>query len=315
MHVLTIVLPIFALIAVGYMSARVGYLSETAQKGLNEFTFNLAMPALLFRTIASTGAVLEAPVRLWLAYFGTVALLWVAATLATRLLLRRPATDSAAIAMTTVYGNVVMIGIPLCFALLGDKAAAPLAVILSIHTPILWFAGILHHQWSASDAGRHPLTVAGELLSALARNPLIIAILAGGLWRMTGLGITPSLDNVLKLLGQAGIPCALVVLGASLVRFAIKGQTGTLSTLLVLKLVVMPAVAWLIAVHWLALPHAAATVAVIFAATPAGANAYLFAERMGRVVNSTSGAVALGTLISAITITALVSMIEVIIPR
>jgi malonate transporter and related proteins len=59
MTVLAIVLPIFVLIAVGYLAARRGWLSETAQKGISEFAFNFAMPALLFRSIA-TASGLEA---------------------------------------------------------------------------------------------------------------------------------------------------------------------------------------------------------------------------------------------------------------
>ena len=55
------------------------------------------------------------------------------------------------------------------------------------------------------------------------------------------------------------------------------------------------------------LPPVAAGVVVLFAAMPAGANAYIFAMRYQRVVNSASGAVALGTLLSAASAVALIS--------
>jgi malonate transporter and related proteins len=57
-------------------------------------------------------------------------------------------------------------------------------------------------------------------------------------------------------------------------------------------------------------PKPAAEVALIFAAMPAGANAFLFAERTGRVVNSASGAVALGTALGAITSTAIIALLR-----
>jgi predicted permease len=66
-----------------------------------------------------------------------------------------------------------------------------------------------------------------------------------------------------------------------------------------LKLVAMPAIAWALAFWVFRLPPVAAGVVVLFAAMPTGANAYIFATRYQRVVNSTSGAVALGTLLSA----------------
>ena len=51
MQVFLIVAPVFALIAIGYLSSLSGLLSETAHKGISEFAFSIAIPALLFRTV------------------------------------------------------------------------------------------------------------------------------------------------------------------------------------------------------------------------------------------------------------------------
>ncbi|MEQ1648799.1 MAG: AEC family transporter [Hyphomicrobiaceae bacterium] len=313
MHVITIVAPIFTLIAIGYLAARTNFISDNAQKGLSEFAFKLAMPCLLFRTIAGATAALGNPFDLWLAYFGASAIIWLIATLATSLLLRRPLIDSATIAMSTVYGNTVMIGIPLCLAVYGPEAATPIAIILSIHSPLYWFIATLHHQWVTRESGKSTSQITTELFLSLAKNPLMIGIFSAALWRVGGLGIPKSMDGILALLGQAGIPCALISLGASLTRFRIAGQLPTLSLMLVLKLIAMPALAYWLAVHVLRLPTVAAGVITIFAAMPAGANAYLFAERTGRVLNSTSGVVALGTAIAAVSVALLIANIETLI--
>jgi malonate transporter and related proteins len=300
MPVLSIVLPIFALIAVGYLAARFGFLSDAAQKGVSEFAFNFAMPALLFRSLATAPALQPGSGNIVFAYFGGLALIWALATVLTPAALRRPAVDAPTIAMASCFGNIVMIGIPLVLAVVGAAGAAPMAVLLSIHTPLLWFTGILHQQTAEQRGDRSPTQVATDLGRELLRNPLLIAIAAGALWRLSGIALPTSLDSSLDLLGKAGIPCAQVALGASLTRFAIKGQVPTLSLILALKLLAFPAIVFALT-KLLALPQTAAEVALIFAAMPAGANAFLFAERTGRVVNSTSGAVALGTLLGAVT--------------
>jgi predicted permease len=69
----------------------------------------------------------------------------------------------------------------------------------------------------------------------------------------------------------------------------------------------MPAVAWLLAFKVFELSAVAGGVAVLFAAMPAGANAYLFANRYGRAVSTTSSAVALGTLLAAGSAAALIA--------
>jgi malonate transporter and related proteins len=310
MSALAIVTPIFVLIAIGYLAARAQLLSPTAQKGISEFAFNFAMPALLFRSMATAPVGPAGSSRIVFAYFGGVAVVWLLATIATRLALRRPSIDAPTIAMSSVYGNIVMIGIPMVLAVVGPAGAAPMAAIVGLQSPLFWFVGILHQQSVEHKSSRSAVTVARDLATELMQNPIVIAIIAGALWRLTGAALPTALDSSLSLLGQAGIPCAQVALGASLTRFAIKGQVPTLSILLVMKLLVLPAVVYGLAVHVFALPRTAAEVALIFASMPAGANAFLFAERSQRVVHSTSGAVALGTLLGAVTSTLLIAQLR-----
>ncbi len=307
MSVVTIIAPIFSLIALGFLAARFKRFSEGTHKALAEFAFGFAMPALLFRTLALPQEAAISPVPIWLAYFGTIAVIWVLATLATALLLKRPMADAPSIAISAVYGNVVMLGLPIVVAMHGTAAAAPMATIIMANSPILWLVGTLHLTFADQSENRSLLQAARTAALELARNPIIVAIMAGALWRMTGLGLAGPVDKSLGLLAQAGIPCALVVLGASLNEFEIKGQAPTLVTILVLKLVLMPLVAWYLATQVVGLPSIAAAVVIIFAATPTGANAYLFATRSGRVVHSASGAVALGTLLSVVMLSAIVA--------
>ena len=300
MAVFTIVAPVFVLIALGYAAARWRWVGPAALGGLNEFAFTLAMPALLFKTTAEPGDGSTSAIG---------ALTWLLASLATRFILRRPREDGASIAMTSVYGNAVMLGIPLAFATFGTAAAAPLSIILSLNTVALWCAGLLHAALAGARSAAALGPALGLLVRDLVRNPLVLAIVAGALWRLTGLGLAPVVERCLALIAQAGVPCALVALGMTLTGFAIKGQAPTLATVLVLKLAIQPLIAWLLAAQLLQLPGPSVGVIVLLAAMPAGANAYLFAEREQRAVNSASGAVALGSLVSVATTTALIVLL------
>ena len=308
--VLTIVLPVFALIAIGWTAGRTRYFAPEAVRHINEYTFWLAVPAFLFRTMAKA-ELTELPVRLWLAFFGAAAVNWIVATLLVKRLLGRPAVDAPSIAMSSCFGNVVMLGIPITYAAFGESAGGPAAMLVSLHTPGLFLVATLHQVLVAEGAKRGPSGIARELVAELTRNPIIIAIVAGTVWRMTGFGLHPAVDRVLLLLGQSSVATALVGLGLSLVAFAIKGQLPTLSMILVLKLVAMPTLAWMLAFHVLDLAPVAAAVVVLFAAMPTGANAYVFAGRDGHAENSASGAVALGTALSVITASYLVGALGI----
>lgn len=307
MQALAIVAPVFALVAIGYLCARFRLFSDSAAKGLSEFAFGIAMPAQLFRTTATAGALGSDTFALWGAYFGAIAFVWALAALLTRVVLKRPSADGASVAMSAVYGNVVMIGLPLALAAFGDAALVPVALVLSLNTPALWLAGSLHMEWADRSPGATVGSVFASLFRELSRNPLVLSIVAGVVWGMLGLGFYGPVAKVLDLLAMSGVPCALVALGATLVHFQIKGQMPTLLTIVLLKLAVMPLVAWILAYYVFRLPQLQAAVVVLLCAMPAGANSYLFAQRYNRVVNSASGAVALGTALSLITSALLLS--------
>lgn len=298
---LSTVLPIFALIGLGFAVGRAGLIREETSKGLASFTFLLAIPAMLFRAMATADFPDVAPAAVWAGYFGTTFTVWLSASLLTLFVLRRPAADGASIAMSSSFGNVVMVGIPLAVTGLGPEAAGPIALIVSMHSPVLWTLASLHLALTGTERGEPFRATVLAVLRELTTNPIILAILAGTLWRLTGLGIPEVADKSLVLLGGAAIPCALVSLGLSLVGFRIAGQLPTLTTIIVLKLIAMPVIAWFLTREVLNLPPIAAGVIILFAATPTGANAYLFARQHGRAVNSASAAVALGTALSLVT--------------
>lgn len=299
-NVISVVAPVFALIAIGYVAGRLRWISDIGAKGLAEFTFSLAIPAMLFRKMATAELPDVTPYALWGAYFGSAIAIWVIATFTTVFVLRRTAAEAASISMSASFSNVVMIGMPLSLNLYGEAAAAPIAIIISLHSPLLWTIASIHVGLSRNDGNLSFAAIGRDIADELSRNLIILSIIAGTLWRLSGLGFDPLADDIITLVGQAGIPCALVSLGLSLVGFRIAGQIPTLSTILLLKIVVMPLVAWLVAFHVFALSPVAAGVVTIFAAMPTGANAYLFAARNNLAPHSASGSVALGTCLSAI---------------
>ncbi|MBR0741776.1 AEC family transporter [Bradyrhizobium liaoningense] len=303
MATLLIVAPVFALIAAGYASVLFRFVSESAHKGISEFAFSIAIPALLFRTIVVSEFPDVSPYRMWGAYYGALAITWIAAMAVSALLRARRGTseDGVVFAIGAVYGNIVMLGIPLVLSALGSEAAGPMALILSVNTPLLWLCGTLQMEFVSRKHTGSLLSIIWPVIADLTRNPLMLAIGFGVIWRFTGLGLNPVVDRTIELLAQAGSPTALIALGINLFRFEVKGEKLSILLMCALKLAAMPAAAFALA-KLLGLPPVAAGVVVLFAAMPTGANAYIFAVQYQRLVNPVSGAVALGTLLAAVTL-------------
>ncbi len=302
--VLTTILPVFGLIALGFICARTNFIGAAAGQGLSQVVFNLAMPALLFRTVAVIDQQSLSPWLLWVALFGGIAFIWLVTTVITRTTKLIDAAPASA-AMGASFGNIAMLGLPLTLAHFGDRAALPVSFILSIHAPILWLAAVIHIEASGHGRLPSPLTIIRQLIWQLIRNPIVLALLLGSLWRATGLGLHPVPDRFLELLGEAGIPTALVALGLSLAGYSLKGRWRGILTLMSLKMILLPVTVWLIAHYIVGLDPFWTEIALVLAAMPTGANAYLFAERYGTGTASVSGAIAIGTALSLITLSAL----------
>ncbi|MBC9877379.1 AEC family transporter [Bradyrhizobium sp. INPA01-394B] len=310
MATLLIVAPVFALIAAGYAAVLFRFVSEGAHKGISEFAFSIAIPALLFRTIVVSEFPDVSPWRMWGVYYGALALTWIAALMISALIRERrdDREDGVVFAIGSVYGNIVMLGIPLVLSALGNEAAGPMSLILSVNTPLLWLCGILQMELVSRKRTGSVLSVIRPILADLARNPLMLGIGFGVVWRFTGLGLTPVVDKTIELLAQAGSPAALIALGINLFRFEVKGEITSVAAMSALKLLAMPAIAFALA-RLMNLPPIVSGVVVLFAAMPTGANAYIFAVQYQRMVNPVSGAVALCTLLAAVTLPVVVMVV------
>jgi len=293
MPLLSAILPVFALIAIGLVAQRRGFIAPATFRGLTDVVFFLAMPALLF------GAVAQAPsfdlVGIATVYFAACLLVFGLA-LALGRLLRLPLARAAMLALNASYGNTVMVGIPITVAALGTQALAPLLAIISLHSGILLpLAGVLVEM---GQSGRHaPLAVARATLLGVLRNPIIMSILGAFLWRTAGLPVPPPLAEFLRLLGAAAVPLALICLGGSLPspRASAIGAEAVVGT--VLKLAVLPAAVWAIG-RWAGLPPVPLTVAILTGGMPTGANAFLLARRAEHLLEISAATVLLTTGLS-----------------
>lgn len=308
--ILTTVLPVFGLIVIGYGFAKADVIDAAAGRGISAFVFNVAIPAFLFRTVSTMASTEGAPWALWFAFFGGLAVAWIAAAVIARFIDSLDHSGGAAASMATGFGNLALLGTPLALSHFGNQIAVPLGMILSIHAPVLWTAATLHRE-IARHTGQFSLgKMLRELFWMLSTNAIIIGLVAGGLWRLTGLGLHPVPDRILAMLADASIPTALVALGVSLAGYSLRGSWSGMFVLIVLKMVFMPVCVFLLCRYTVSLPPLWVQVAVLLAAMPTGANAFLFSQRNDEAVPAVSGAIALGTGLAAISASILLWLMD-----
>jgi malonate transporter and related proteins len=308
--IINTVLPVFGMIMLGLAFAKFKLMDAAATRGLTLFVFNAAIPALLFKTVSTMAPAEAAPWTLWIVYFGGLAMVWLLAALISRFVPSLAVNGGAAASMATGFGNLGLLGTPLALAHFGNAVAVPLGLILSIHAPILWFTATLHRELARHSGEFSVLATARELFSNLARNAIILALLAAAVWRFFNLGLHPVADRMLQMLADASVPTALFALGLSLSTYSLRGQWTGAVVLIILKMCVMPVVVFGIGYYLISLPKLWLQIAVLFAAMPTGANAFLFASRNNEAVAPVSAAIAVGTGLAAFTVTLLLYVFD-----
>ena len=120
--VIDIILPIFGLLMVGYITASVGWFDQSAVRGLTRFVFDFAVPMLLLRTISTTTLPDVIPWDYLASYYlGTFIILFSVLGL-TRLFWQRTFSQQVINAFSGSFSNTVLLGIPIILLAFGDQA-------------------------------------------------------------------------------------------------------------------------------------------------------------------------------------------------
>lgn len=293
---------LFGLVALGYLAGFTGYLKVEVGDALTEFAIGVALPLLLFRTMAGADFHGSAPWALWSAYFSAAAVAWIAGHLVMTRIFGRDSQIGVVGGVATAYSNLVLLGIPFILAVYGQAGFEVLSLLIAIHMPLMTMVSIVVFDvFRQRKAGS---IRAGEILRAFVRrvlpNPLMIGILAGVVWRLTGLGLPPLAARLIDSLADIAGPLALFAMGLGLGKFSVSGNVLPVVVLSFLKLFLMPAAA-LGAALLLDLPPLTAKVAVAGAALPSGVNSYLLAVQFGTGQGLASSQMTIATACAAVT--------------
>ncbi len=302
---LEILLPVFGLIFAGFACRRRGVLGPNSASELNRFVVWLALPALLFDTMArATWQQLYQPafvITFSVACAGIFALI-----LVVRLVNGRHLADASVDAIAASYPNTGYIGFPLGLIAFGQASLTP-TTIATILVACVLFAGAIVLIEIGLQTERTPHKLGLKVLGSLARNPLIVSPVAGALFASTHVPLPASAETFLKLLSGAASPCALVSLGLFLAekRPSPPGTRGIAWLLTLVKLIAQPALTWWLAARVFGLSPALVEMAVVLVALPTGTGPFMLAEFYDREAHITSRTILLSTLGSVVTLSLL----------
>jgi malonate transporter and related proteins len=303
--VLNVTVPVFSIVLLSFLLAKSGVFGPSTSDGLTRFMFYVAIPAMLFRTLATAELPDTVPWTYVLAFYGPTFLVFGATMLLAGYYFRWPRRDHGIAAITSSYSNMVMLGFPIVVTAFAQAGAVPLFILLACQSTLIFPVTTWVIEVYGRDSGV-ARSSAGRTLFNLVMNPVILSLLLGVTANLASFQITGIPDRVLEMLASAGPACALVALGSGLAQYEFRGDIRTAIILSLCKCIVHPTLVW-VSCWILDVPTLWTQVAVVLAAMPTGINAFIFARKYDAGVAVVSKTILLGTLFSMFSVSYLLS--------
>jgi predicted permease len=284
-----LLLPDFMLIALGFLICRYTPLNRPVWDGAERLVYYVLFPVLLFGSIVRSP--LSPATMLGLGGVGAVLLaLGIGLALA---LGRVPGVDARAHAAgaQVAFRFNSYVALALSERLAGAAGIATMALLVAVAVPLCNVAAV----WPLARHGGH------GFVRELARNPLIIATVAGLLANALGIRFPEAVATTLQRIGVAALPIGLMAVGAGLRFGALREAPRLAAALLGIRHVVMPAGALLL-VLLAPLAPVQQLMLVLFAAMPTASSAYVLAARLGGHASFVAGLVTVSTLLAMVTL-------------
>jgi malonate transporter and related proteins len=300
MEVAGLVLPVFAIIVTGWLAGWLGYIPRSLADGLVHFAYNVAMPALLFVTIAQEPARNLLEWRFLLAFGGGSILCFALVFLAVRAGWGRGLASSTIYGMTAAMTNTGFVALPILHAIYGQPAVLPAAVATVFVAAVMFPATVVLLE-SDKRSGRGPSARSMVPVKQIVLNPMVLSTLLGLAWAIGGLPIPVAVAAYLNILAAALTPCALFAIGLGLSVEGIRSNFTASIVLATIKLIVMPLIVYGLCVAC-GLNPLYTIAAVVCAAVPTAKTVYILAGEYKVEEPLVAATVSITTMLSVVTL-------------
>lgn len=301
LDIIFVILPIFALMGLGYVAVLKRLYPAEGVKSLIAFVNNFATPCLLFYSISTSD--FRSAFNLSIIgpfYLGAFVCFAVGIFIARRGFGNRPG-ESVAAGFSGTFTNTVLVGLPILTRAYGDGALPVTLSIIGLHGAILLTVGMVTMELVKRDG--QPL--GKTLVVAFKRvvsNPLIWGIAAGIIGSLLEIKLIEPAEAFFVMMSQAVVPAALFGIGGALVEFKLSENWKQALVASLIKLILHPAIAYVLMVWVLHVPLEIARYGILLSAMPAGVNIYVFATYYDRGVSVATNTILIATVLSAVTI-------------
>ncbi len=299
MELLNTIVPIFVVIGVGMLAGQRGYLPVGFLGPANRLVYHLAIPAMIFRSVATGDLRRQFHLPVLAITLSAVLAAYLVAVLVARRMPWSPPSKATFI-QAAVHGNLGYIGLAVVYFYLGGEAMGRASILAG-------FVMILQNLLAVIALSSGHRGGIRERWRRVLGNPVILSALLGIAFSAAGLHLPKMVDQSLSIVAQMALPLALLVIGATLSPQRIRAGLAPALGASAIKLVALPGLAL---AAWLLAGVAAGDYlpGLILLASPTATVAYVMGREMGGDPELAGAVISLSTLLSGGTFLAWLSV-------
>lgn len=219
--VFSVIVPIFFLLAFGYLSVKWQLLSKVQLNSVGAFAIKIALPALFLQSLASKDLHEIWYPQYFFVYSGVTLILYVTAFFIVSHYFKNNRSQSSVLSLGAAMSNTGLIGTAVLSLLLGQKAMTYTSLVVIIESVLLIPSVLILAELGSSQQANFAQILQSTVVTLL-KNPLFMGVMLGMACAIFQIEIPRQLDQVLAMIGQTASPLALFSIGGGIVGLTLK---------------------------------------------------------------------------------------------
>jgi len=301
-EVIGLVAPLFALILLGYISAKLIRIPLEGLAWLNFFVIYIALPPLFFSLLSKTPVAEFGNIKFLLCASAATLFVFIIGFAVPKALKRSNTREATIQGLAGAYGNIGYLGPPLAIAAFGPEAGVPVALIFCLDNTMHFTLAPMLMSIGSSNRGAW-VGVIWKVIKSIFTHPFILATIVGIIAAVYQYQPPDPVLSLIDSLANAAAPCALFALGVSAALRPLTRVPVELVFLVPMKLFLHPLLVYL-AVSWIpGVPDIWVYSVVLLAALPTATNVFVIAQNYEAWEQRVSSMIVVSTVISVFTVT------------
>ncbi len=301
--------PIFLVMVIGYILKQTGMLNDNFVTVANRFNFKVTLPFMLFRDISGVDirAVFDIRYVLFCALVST-ACFWIIWG-GVKLFLKDQSMRGAFV-QASFRSSAAVMGLAFIQNMYGSSAMGPLMIVSAV--PLYNIFSVIVLTFEGVHSGEvDPKQKIKAACINIAKNPIILGILAGLIVGLLGIDFPVIVDKTVNSVAQMATPLALITIGAGFEgRKALAKIRPTIAASMI-KLVIQPLI-FLPVAAWMGFRGEQMIAILIMLASPTTPSCYIMAKNMDNDGVLTASVIVMTTLLAAFTLTGWIFILKTV---